>query len=208
MTIDRFLPDAAAGRREVVQRLGEAMTDRLAGIGLVVLDCDGIMTDGALFFDPDGEAFKAFDARDGLGLMLLWAEGIARAVLTGRTSPMVARRCRDLGFEVIKMARFDKLEGLKEIQAETGRSAEATLYMGDDLLDLPAFSASGLAVTVPGAPSEVRAASHLVTRASGGHGAVREVCDLLLRARGAQAAALRKLIMRGHPGRLAEERGP
>lgn len=199
------LPDAAASRQEVVGRFGVAMADRLAAIDLVVLDCDGILTDGALYFGPTGEALKVFDARDGLGLMLLRSIGIARAILTGRTSPMVAQRCGELGFEVVKMARFDKLAALREIQAETGRTIEETLYMGDDLLDLPAFSAAGLAVTVPSAPPVVRAASHLVTSADGGRGAVREVCDLLLKARGACATALERLIISGHPGGRAGE---
>ncbi|MDY0109186.1 MAG: HAD hydrolase family protein [Candidatus Krumholzibacteria bacterium] len=181
-------------RRAVQARVGRVLTERLAAVSLLVVDCDGILTDGSLYYGPEGEALKVFDARDGLGLMMLRAGGIARAVLTGRTSPMVARRCCDLGFESIKMARFDKAAALAEICRETGCEAAATLYMGDDVLDLPALAAAGLAVTVPGAPCEVRDACALVTETGGGRGAVREVCDLLLRARGAFATALAALI--------------
>jgi len=188
------LPDAETARREVVQKLGADLTDRLAQIDLVVLDCDGILTTGRLIYGPDGEALKEFDARDGLGLMMLRAAGVARAVLTGRTSPMVARRCGDLRFEAIKMGRFDKTEALAEIWQETGVAAERSLYMGDDLLDLPALAAAAVAVTVPGAPAEVQQACDLTTVAAGGVGAVREVCDLLLKARGVHADSIRTLV--------------
>ncbi len=201
-------PEAAAERREVLARVGPALADRLAAITLVVLDCDGVLTDGTLYYGAEGEALKVFDARDGLGLMALRAGGVARAVLTGRESPMVARRCADLRFEAVKMARFDKLAALREIQAETGHAQAATLFMGDDLLDLPAFAAAAVAVTVPAAPAAVRAASDLVTRAAAGRGAVREVCDLLLQARGAHAAAIARLIAGGHPDRATEEKRP
>ena len=202
------LPSAAADRREVESRVGAEMAARLAAIDLVVLDCDGVLTDGSLHYGPAGELFKTFDARDGLGLLMLRAAGLARAMLTGRCSTMVRRRCDDLGFEAVKMDRFDKLAAVREIQAETGRTVDETLYMGDDLLDLPAFEAAALIVTVPEAPPAVRAASDLITRAPGGRGAVREVCDLLLMARGAYAAAIADLITSGRPDRCSQEREP
>jgi 3-deoxy-D-manno-octulosonate 8-phosphate phosphatase (KDO 8-P phosphatase) len=127
---------------------------------------------------------------------------VARAVLTGRTSPMVRRRCEDLRFEAIKMARFDKLEALAEIWTETGCTAAVTLYMGDDLLDLPALVAAGVGATVATAPAAVRDACQVVTVAPGGRGAVREICDLLLQARGAQGTALSRLVAAGHPANL------
>jgi 3-deoxy-D-manno-octulosonate 8-phosphate phosphatase (KDO 8-P phosphatase) len=202
------LPPAAAQRREAQRRLGRELTDRLAAIRLLVLDCDGILTDGSLHYGPDGEAVKVFDARDGLGLLMLGAAGVARAVLTGRTSPMVRRRCEDLRFEAIKMARFDKLEALAEIWTETGCTAAVTLYMGDDLLDLPAIVAAGVGATVPAAPAAVRDACQVVTVAPGGRGAVREICDLLLMARGAQGTALSRLIAAGHPANLEPGKAP
>ncbi len=193
------LPDADAGLREVIARVGKDLAARLAEVRLLVLDCDGILTDGQLLYGPTGEAIKAFDARDGLGLMMLRQAGVARAVLTGRTSAMVQRRCRDLKFEAIEMGRFDKLDALAEIWERTGADAAGTLYMGDDLLDLPTLEAAALAVTVPDAPPEVAAACDLVTAATGGRGAVREVCDLLLKARGQHAAAIRALAAARRP---------
>lgn len=187
------LPPPEAERREVRERLGETLADRLAAVGLCVFDCDGIMTTGNLIYGPDGEMLKEFDARDGLGLTMLQPAGIARAMLSGRESAMLARRCRDLRFEAVRMGRFDKLAALAEIWRETGLGPEETLFMGDDLLDLPTLAASALAVTVPHAPREVQAACDLVTLADGGFGAVREVCDLLLKARGGHGTAIRAL---------------
>jgi len=193
------LPDAEACRREVVDRVGPELADRLAAVRLVVLDCDGIMTDGRLIYGPGGEALKEFDSRDGLGLMMLRQARIARAVLTGRTSAMVERRCRDLKFEAIAMGRFDKEDALAEIWRSTGCDASTTLYMGDDLLDVPTLAAAAVAVTVPHAPYQVAAACDLVTVQAGGRGAVREVCDLLLKARGAFAGAIGALVAGRRP---------
>jgi 3-deoxy-D-manno-octulosonate 8-phosphate phosphatase (KDO 8-P phosphatase) len=193
------LPDPEEARREVVARVGEDFADRLATVDLVVLDCDGVLTTGNLIYGPAGEALKEFDARDGLGLMMLRAAGVARAVLTGRTSGMVQRRCEELRFEAIKMGRFDKVAALAEIWQETGAGAATTLYMGDDLLDLPTLAACGIAVTVPDAPDEVHAACDYVTAAAGGLGAVREVCDLLLKARGGHARAIQALAEGARP---------
>lgn len=187
------LPSPDQERQEVLDAHGEQLAARLASIRLCVFDCDGILTDGSLLYGPDGEALKAFDARDGLGLMMLRTAGVARAVLTGRTSAMVARRCGDLRFEAIEMGRFDKLDALAEIWTATGLGAADTLYMGDDLLDLPTLGASALAVTVPDAPAEVAAACDLITSSRGGDGAVREVCDLLLKSRGVWAESVMTL---------------
>jgi 3-deoxy-D-manno-octulosonate 8-phosphate phosphatase (KDO 8-P phosphatase) len=186
-------------RDEVRALVGSPLLARLQRVRLLVLDCDGILTSGVLLYDAAGEALKDFHARDGLGLMMLRAAGIRRAVITGRESAMVARRCGDLRFEAILMGRFDKTAALDEVLAATGCAAAETLVMGDDLLDLPPMTRAGLAVTVPGAPDEVRAASAWVTRAEGGRGAVREVCDLVLKSQGRYAAAIRSLADSGPP---------
>jgi 3-deoxy-D-manno-octulosonate 8-phosphate phosphatase (KDO 8-P phosphatase) len=197
---DRWsLPDAETARCEVIERVGDGLCRRLARIELCVFDCDGVLTPANLLYGPDGEALKEFDARDGLGLMMLRAAGVQRAVLTGRTSAMVERRCSDLRFEAIKMGRFDKTAALEEIWRETGLGDEATLYMGDDLLDLPAMAAAGLAITVPGAPDEVQDVCDWSTERLGGAGAVREVCDLVLKAKGAHGEAIRTLAAGARP---------
>ncbi len=191
------LKSAEAYRDEVRARVGDALLERLARVRLLVMDCDGILTSGVLLYAAAGEALKDFHARDGLGLMMLRKAGIARAVITGRESAMVSRRCGDLRFEAILLGRFDKIAALDEVLAATGCALADTLYMGDDLLDLPPMMRAGLAVTVPGAPEEIGAASDLVTRAAGGRGAVREVCDLVLKSQGRYGAAIQALVAAG-----------
>jgi YrbI family 3-deoxy-D-manno-octulosonate 8-phosphate phosphatase len=195
-------PPAADGdyRQEAVILAGEELADRLARVRLLVFDADGVLTDGRLVYGPDGEALKQFHAHDGLGLVLARVAGIKRAVLTGRNSAIVRRRCTELRFDAIKLGRFDKRAALQEILAETGVDAADALYMGDDLIDLPAMSAVGLAVSVPAAPREVRDAAAWVTSRPGGSGAVREVVDLVLKSAGLYTVALERLGDRAwHP---------
>jgi len=116
--------------------------------------------------------------------------GIKRAVLTGRNSGIVDRRCRELRFDAVKLGRFDKVAALHEILAETGCSPSDTLYMGDDLIDLPAMYEVGSAVAVPSAPTEIKEFCCYVTRREGGQGAVREVVDLVLKSAGLYGQAL------------------
>jgi 3-deoxy-D-manno-octulosonate 8-phosphate phosphatase (KDO 8-P phosphatase) len=189
-------------RQEAVILAGEELADRLARVRLLVFDADGVLTDGRLVYGADGEALKQFHAHDGLGLVLARVAGIKRAVLTGRNSAIVRRRCSELRFDAIKLGRFDKRAALDEILAETGCRAEEALYMGDDLIDLPAMLAVGLAVSVPAAPREVRDVADWVTSRPGGHGAVREIIDLVLKSAGLYTVALERLGDRAwHPTR-------
>lgn len=180
-------------RQEAVVRLGENLADRFAQIRLLVFDADGVLTPGNLIYGPRGEAYKEFHAHDGFGLVLARAAGLKRAVLTGRNSTIVERRTTELRFDSIKLGRFDKLVALHEILVETGVAAAATLYVGDDLIDLPAMFEAGVAVAVPGAPAEVREHCDYVTTLAGGAGAVREVCDLVLKSAGIFGDALRRV---------------
>jgi 3-deoxy-D-manno-octulosonate 8-phosphate phosphatase (KDO 8-P phosphatase) len=177
----------------VVRAVGAELTAALARVELLVFDADGVLTPGNLLYGPRGEALKEFDVRDGLGLVLARTGGLRSAVLTGRNSAIVAHRCRELRFDAIKIGRFDKQAALTEIFAETGCGAAAALYVGDDLIDLPALHAVGLPVAVPAAPDEVKAACRYVTRAEGGRGAVREVVDLVLKSARRYATALTRL---------------
>lgn len=181
-------------RQEAVVRLGEELADRLAKVRLVVFDADGVLTPGNLVYGPEGEALKEFHSHDGLGLVMARMVGLKRAVLTGRNSEIVGRRCTELRFDVIKLGRFDKVVALQEILAETECKAEETLYMGDDLIDLPAMMAVGVPVAVPAAPMEVREQSCYVTEIQGGQGAVREILDLVLKSAGLFALALERLL--------------
>lgn len=180
-------------RQEAVVLLGEELADRLAKIRLMVFDADGVLTSGNLIYGAEGEALKEFHAHDGLGLVLGRVAGIKRAVLTGRNSKIVDRRCRELRFDAIKLGRFDKVAALAEILVETDCRAEETLYMGDDLIDLPPMYQVGCAVAVPSAPAELRQYCHYITRREGGQGAVREIIDLVLKSSGLYGQALEEL---------------
>ena len=180
-------------RQEAVVRLGEEVADLFAKVRLLVFDADGVLTPGNLIYGAKGEALKEFHAHDGLGLVLARVAGLSRAVLTGRNSAIVERRATELRFDAMKLGRFDKVAALHEILDETGCGPEATLYMGDDLIDLPAMYEVAVPVAVPAAPAEVREHALWVTTAAGGAGAVREVCDLVLKSAGLYGDALRKV---------------
>lgn len=180
-------------RQEAVILLGEDLADRLGKVRLVIFDADGVLTPGNLVFSAKGEALKEFHAHDGFGLVLGRLAGIKRAVLTGRNSRIVHRRCRELRFDSIKLGRFDKVAALAEILAETECSAEDTLYMGDDLIDMQAMYEVGCSVAVPSAPVELREYCDYVTEREGGQGAVREIMDLVLKSAGLFGQALTQL---------------
>lgn len=163
---------------------------RARAIKLLIFDVDGILTDGSLFYGNDGEEYKAFNSRDGHGIKMLRASGVEAAIITGRTSQVVAHRARNLGIARIVQGSEDKLASFRELIDELGLSPEQTAFMGDDVVDLPVMRRCGLAITVPEAPAEVSARAHLVTRAGGGRGAAREACEFLMRAQGTWMAQL------------------
>ncbi len=185
-----------AYRREAAAGLDETVRAAFARVRLIVLDCDGVLTDGRLYYGAQGEAFKAFDARDGLGLVLARAGGLKLALLTGRDSAAAARRAADLRFHAVKLGRFDKQRALREILEELGVEPADVLYMGDDLIDVPALAIVGAPVAVPDAPADVRERCLHVTAARGGAGAVREICDRLLGLQGRLGPALVKVAAR------------
>ncbi len=154
-----------------------------AAIRLLVVDVDGVMTDGRLYFGPRGEVFKAFNVRDGLGLRTLAAVGVEIAVISGRSSPAVAARCRDLGIKHVTQGAENKLPALKKLLARLDVPAAQCACIGDDVVDVPLFEIAGLAFAVADAHDAARRAAHIVTKLKGGRGAVREVCDFLLAAR-------------------------
>jgi len=152
-------------------------------IRLVVFDVDGVLTDGRLYFLPDGTELKVFHVRDGLGIRRLREAGIEVAVISGRESPLVVRRMQSLGVEHVHQGSDDKLSVFHALLTELQLAPEQTACVGDDVLDLPVMRAAGLGVAVADAHPEVRAAADWVTRLEGGRGAAREVCDRLLAAR-------------------------
>lgn len=164
-----------------------ALEERAARVQLAVFDVDGVFTDGRLYYGARGEQLKVFHVRDGHGIKLLLRHGVRVAVISGRRSPAVAQRMRELGIRHLFQGRDDKLAVLQNLLRRLKLAWNQVACVGDDLVDLPLFESAGLAVAVADAQPEVRARAHHVTRARGGEGAVREVCDLLLTARNTQA---------------------
>ncbi|HEY2809292.1 MAG TPA: HAD-IIIA family hydrolase [Steroidobacteraceae bacterium] len=154
----------------------------MRNIRLLVLDVDGVLTDGRLYFGPRGEALKVFHVHDGHGLVQLRRSGIAVAVISGRRSPMVTARCRELGIEHVHQGVADKLAVFTRLCARLKVSPAACCCVGDDLPDLPLMRAVRCSFAVANAHLQVRRAASRITRLPGGAGAVREVCDLLLAA--------------------------
>jgi 3-deoxy-D-manno-octulosonate 8-phosphate phosphatase (KDO 8-P phosphatase) len=152
-------------------------------IRALVMDVDGVLTDGGLYYTEHGDELKRFDVRDGQGLVLLRQAGILTAIVTGRRTTLVARRAEELGIAEVHQGVTDKAETVSALLARHGVPPAAVCYLGDDVNDLPALARVGLAVAVADAVPVVRRAAHYVTRAPGGRGAVREVCDLILAAR-------------------------
>lgn len=155
---------------------------------LVVFDIDGVLTDGSLYYGPQGESLKVFNVRDGYGMKALQRHGLKVAVITGRDSEMTAARMRDLGVDQLVQGREDKGVALDELLVKMKVSADETAYMGDDVVDIPALRKVALAMTVQDAHPEVIPVAHWRSRQPGGRGAVREACDLLLAARGMEAS--------------------
>ena len=158
---------------------------------LLILDVDGVLTDGKLFFDEQGKEYKSFHARDGHGLKLLQQTGVAVAVISGRKSTSVALRMQSLGIEHVYQGHEHKLAAFNELIQKVGCLTEQVAYVGDDLLDLPVMTRVGLPIAVNDAVPEVKAFAKWHTELPGGHGAVREVCDLIMQAQGSFEAIVK-----------------
>jgi 3-deoxy-D-manno-octulosonate 8-phosphate phosphatase (KDO 8-P phosphatase) len=154
---------------------------------LLVLDVDGVLTDGRLYYGAKGEALKTFHVRDGFGIKAVAEAGLAVAIISGRKSTMVARRARDLGIRHVAQGVSDKAAVLDKLLARLDLTLEHCVCVGDDTPDAPILSAAGLGIAVADAHPDALAAADLVTTKPGGRGAVREVCDWLLAARAGRA---------------------
>ncbi len=160
------------------------LMEKAAGIRLLVLDVDGVLTDGSIVYDAHGSQIQAFHVHDGLGLKLLERAGVHVAIISSRTSGALEIRAGELGIKFLRQGIRDKVAAYEEIRADLGVSEDETAYMGDDWVDIRMLKVAGLAVVVPDATEPVKDYAHYVTSRRGGHGAVREVCDLILRASG------------------------
>ncbi|MBM3342246.1 MAG: HAD family hydrolase [Betaproteobacteria bacterium] len=168
---------------------------RASAVRLAAFDVDGVLTDGLLYYTDSGEEMKAFHVQDGHGIKMLQEAGVAVAIITSRESRLVANRARNLGIEHLYQGVHDKRTAMESLLQRLGLAWPAASYMGDDVIDLPVLRRCGLAASVPQAPALVRRHAHYVTRAAGGHGAVREFCELVLHAQGALDAAQARYLV-------------
>lgn len=170
------------------------LLERARKIRLLVLDVDGILTDGRLYFDQAGNELKSFYTRDGMGIKALQKFNISVAIITGRRSAIVAHRAEELAIEWVFQGVPHKLEVFNELLEKTGLAESQTCFAGDDWNDIPVLDRAGLAVTVPEADAVVKSHVHWVTERAGGRGAVREICDLVLHAQGMDTLLLEGLL--------------
>ncbi|MDH5202261.1 MAG: 3-deoxy-manno-octulosonate-8-phosphatase KdsC [Nitrospirota bacterium] len=153
-------------------------------IKLLILDVDGVLTDGSIILDNEGNEFKAFHVRDGHGIKMLIKAGIHVALITGRYSKVVERRAHELGITEIYQKSHDKRVAYRQLVKKYSVDEKDVAYIGDDIVDIPLLKRAGFSVVVADADDEVKAAAMLTTKKRGGKGAVREICDFLLKAKG------------------------
>ena len=164
--------------------MDEAVRARILPVRLMVFDVDGVLTDGRIIYQDDGSEIKAFDVQDGHGIKLLQRAGIGVALITGRYCKAVEHRAKGLGIGQVHQNVKRKLEAYESLLIENGLKDHEVGYAGDDLIDIPVMRRVGWAVAVPNAVSHVMPYAHYITRAEGGHGACREICEIILRVQG------------------------
>jgi len=168
--------------------------EKAAQIKLVVFDVDGVLTDGGLFFGDDGQEYKAFYSRDGLGMKLLQQTGVEIGVITARNSKVVEHRMRNLGIKNVYQGKLNKLDAFHDLLTKLNISAVQTAYAGDDVVDLPVMKEAGLAIAVQDAHPFVKQHAHWITQHGGGRGAARDVCELIMQAQGTLEAQLNSFL--------------
>ncbi|MCY4177808.1 MAG: HAD-IIIA family hydrolase [Endozoicomonadaceae bacterium] len=170
------------------------LTERACMIKLAAFDVDGVMTDGTIYYNDQGSELKAFNILDGMGIKLLQKSGVKIAIITGRSSDVVSKRAKELNVDFLMQGREDKLVALTEIVKSLELSLKEVAYLGDDLPDLPAICAAGLGMTVPNGSGFVKKKADGVTKSSGGKGAVREFCELIMHAQGTLSQQLAEYL--------------
>ena len=168
--------------------------ERARKIKLLILDCDGVLTDGRIIMLPDSDETKTFDVKDGHGIVMAQRAGLRVAIISGRKSSVVRARAKELGVAHLYEMTWVKTEPYEKVLAEEGLRDEEVCYVGDDVVDIPLLRRAGLAVAVADAVEETKQHSHIVTRRSGGRGAVREVIELILKAQGKWDEAMARYL--------------
>jgi 3-deoxy-D-manno-octulosonate 8-phosphate phosphatase (KDO 8-P phosphatase) len=160
------------------------LLERARKTRLLIMDVDGVLTDGRIIYDYDGHELKVFDVKDGHGIVMAHRAQLRTALISGRESEVIARRAQELGIELVFQKIWNKLEVYEKILSDYQLMHDEVAYIGDDLVDIPLLRRVGLAVAVADAVDEVKVACHVITQRPGGQGAVREVIELILRAQG------------------------
>ena len=168
---------------------------RIQKIKLLIVDNDGVLTDGRIVLGDYGDELKFFDVQDGFGLVLARRAGLNTVIMSGKKSRINHRRAKELNINLIIQNAFDKLKAFEKVLKKFKVSAEEVCYIGDDLIDLPVLRRVGFAVAVPNGVEEVRQAAHYITQKSGGRGAVREVVDMILKTQGSWAKATERYFV-------------
>lgn len=176
--------------------LSKELTERLKGIRILILDVDGVLTDGKIIYTDGGVEIKAFDVRDGHGIKLVMRSGMDVALITARQSSVVDHRAKDLGIDLVYQGMKDKLRAFDEILEKKSLKPEDVAYVGDDIIDLPVLKRAGFSCAVSDAVAEVKGAVDYVASRPGGGGAVREICELILKARGKWDGIVRDYLQR------------
>ena len=194
--LTQALLEKARKRKESTERgyVWKSCLPKAKGLKLLLLDVDGVLTDGTITYTHEGNEIKSFHTRDGLGIRLLMESGVEVGLITARESEAVTRRVQDLGLKYVFQKVGNKLKIFEQLLQELNLQPSEVGYMGDDWLDLPLLVRVGFAATVEDAVPEVLQAAHYVTKRKGGRGAVREVCDLIVEARGKGSVLLEKYL--------------
>jgi 3-deoxy-D-manno-octulosonate 8-phosphate phosphatase (KDO 8-P phosphatase) len=177
-----------------MQYLASDAPARARRVRLVIFDVDGVLTDGRLWYGPGGEELKAFHAFDGHGVHMLRMARLDTAIISGRQSPAVEERARELGIQHVVQGAGNKLQAFERMLRRLGVKRSAVAYMGDDVVDLPILMRCGFACAPHEAPEDVRRRAHYIASADAGHGAAREVCEFILEAQGKLATVLRRFL--------------
>ena len=172
----------------------ELILKKAAQIKLVIFDVDGVLTDGSLFMGDDGQEYKAFNSKDGLGMKLLQQSGTPVAIITARQSNVVKLRMKSLGIELLYQGQQEKLPAFEKLLEKLSIDANEVAYVGDDLIDLPIMIRCGLAIAVADSHERVIEQAHWVTEKCGGRGAAREVCELIMAGQGTLENAIQKFF--------------
>lgn len=174
----------------------DTITEKAKAVRLTIFDVDGVLTNGTLCYGPTGIEYKEFHVHDGQGIKYLQKSGVEIGIITTCTSPIVAKRMKDLGIQHVYQGIHDKLAAYEELKQKLNLLDTQIAYVGDDLPDLPVISKVGLGITVANAPSVMQQYATWVTKAKGGNGAAREVCEMIMRAQGTHEPLIQSLLQR------------